>query len=88
MSKKTTLTIEEFRKLSRSAQNTRECDLSDHDRLLARVEDWESSAEVPIKEPELTPELIQQRAEFDKLIEIFIRENYLSTDSDKTNKND
>lgn len=41
MNKKTSLTIEEFRKLPRAEQNERECELSDHDRFLARVEDWE-----------------------------------------------
>lgn len=36
------LTFEEFRKLSRKEQNERYKELSDHDRFLARLNDWET----------------------------------------------
>lgn len=39
---KETLTIEEFRKLPREEKNIRYQELSDHDKFLARVEDWEA----------------------------------------------
>lgn len=76
MSKKTTLTIEEFRKLPRAEQNVRERDLSDHDRFLARIGDWTPNASILVDEPELTPELIERRAVADRLLEKFIAENY------------
>lgn len=34
------LTFEEFRKLPRAEQNRRERELSNHDRFLARMNDW------------------------------------------------
>lgn len=37
------LTFEEFRKLPRAQQNARCEELSEHDRLLARMSDWQPS---------------------------------------------
>lgn len=58
MSKKATLTIEEFRKLPRAEQNVRERDLSDHDRFLARMGDWQPTP--PILDELHIQELVTQ----------------------------
>ena len=48
------LTFEEFIKLPRSEQNKRERELSDHDRFLARMNDWGPPPGAPfISEEEL-----------------------------------
>lgn len=69
------LSFEEFLRLPQEERIERYKALSNHDRFRARMSDW-SQEGTRVEEPELTPELIEQRKRDDELLKQFIAENY------------
>ena len=69
--KKNQLTFKEFRRLPRSEQNIRYKELSDHDKFLARMNDWTNDDPNPDAPDDWEP----SEKEVQEIMEIFNRES-------------